>query len=341
MKKRTGYQYIIAATAVVCLLSGCSKEAEKNKERFRQTGIECMEQGDYAGALEAFETALKQEVGKIDADDIDISYYKAASQYAGGDLEGALATYSAIIDFLPKEAGAYYLRGCLYLERGEMEPAKADFSAAVQYRAKDYELYIHIYENLSGAGEEEDAKKYLDKAFEIKGNEVSDLEYRGRIYGLLGEYENALAELGAAKEKGSVKADLYLAQVYEALGNKAEAEICYKTYLEQDSSDSEAFYEAGMFWFQEGRYEEAVSYLEQGLSVETVTNKQELLRSLVIAYEYNGNFDRAWEVIQQYTEQYPNDAEAQREYVFLKNRQVKEESSMPETEELGSEATES
>lgn len=329
MNKRIRYQYMIAVVAGVCLLSGCSKKAEENKALFREAGIACMEQADYAGAVEAFDAALKQEIGTVDADDIDISYYKAAAQYANGDMEGALATYSAIIDFLPKEADAYYLRGCIYVKKSEIESAKSDYSKAVTYNPKDYELYIHIYENLKGAGEEEAAKEYLNMAFSIKGNAVSDIEYRGRIYCLQGEHENALTELGAAKEQGSVTADLYLAQVYSAMGDAAQAEACYGAYFEQNDADAESLNAAGAFFLEEGRYAEAISYLEQGISDETAAGKQELMRNLVIAYEYHGNFDKAWELIQNYVTLYPNDEEAQTEYVFLKNRQMKE---VPETE---------
>ena len=329
MKKRIQYQYFIAVVAGVCLLSGCSKKAEENKALFREAGIACMEQADYAGAIEAFDTALKQKIGTVDADDIDICYYKAAAQNANDDIEGALTTYNAIIDFLPKEADAYYLRGCIYVKKGETENAQEDFSKAITYNPKDYELYIHIYENLSGAGDEDSAKEFLNMAFSIKGNAVSDMEYRGRIYCLLGEYENAIAELEAAKEQGSVTANLYLAQVYTAMGDAEGAEACYAAYFEQNEADSESLCRAGAFLLKERRYAEAITYLEQGLACDGAAEKQELMRNLVIAYEYNGNFDKAWELVQNYVTLYPNDEEAQTEYIFLKNRQIKE---VPETE---------
>jgi tetratricopeptide (TPR) repeat protein len=86
---------------------------------YRQIGINAMENGDYAGAVDAFNSALGQCIGKITENELDICYYKAAAQYAGGDSAGAVDTYTAIIDYDKKAADAYYLRGCVYLGRKE------------------------------------------------------------------------------------------------------------------------------------------------------------------------------------------------------------------------------
>ena len=106
-------------------------------------------------------------------------------------------------------------------------------------------------------------------------------------------------------------------------------EACYVAYFEQNEADSESLCRAGAFLLKERRYAEAITYLEQGLACDGAAEKQELMRNLVIAYEYNGNFDKAWELVQNYVTLYPNDEEAQTEYIFLKNRQIKE---VPETE---------
>ena len=74
----------------------------------------------------------------------------------------------------------------------------------------------------------------------------------------------------------------------------------------------------------------------------TIPNKRALMHNLIVAYEYNGNFDKAWDVVQEYVTLFPEDTEAQREYVFLKNRQPKGEivETVPETE-TGTEETSS
>ena len=83
-----------------------------------------MQSGDYEGAVAAFNSALSQCVGKITDTELDICYYKAAAQYAGGDIEGALATYQAMIDYDEENGNAYYLHGCLSLKQQDTDTAK-------------------------------------------------------------------------------------------------------------------------------------------------------------------------------------------------------------------------
>ena len=325
MKNRFFYSFMTMMLLGACILTGCGANAEEAKATYRQMGIEYMEQGDYASAIEAFDSALSQGVGTVGTDELDITYYKAAAQYASGDAESAMATYNAIIDFDKEAYQAYYLRGCLYCKQGDLEAAKADFSTAVKQQNNDYGLYIHIYENLHSVGEEEEAKGYLNKALSIKGDEVTNHEYRGQIYYMLGEYDNALTELNAALEAGSTYANLYLAKIHDDMGDATKAEEHLKTYIASVPADAVALNELGEIMLGREMYAEAVSYFEQGLACEVIPNRGALMHNLIVAYEYNGNFDKAWELVQEYVTLFPEDEEAQREYIFLKNRQMKEE----------------
>lgn len=325
MKNRF-YCFMLAVLICAGAMAGCGTDKEEVKASYRQMGIAYMEQGDYASAIEAFDEALSQEIGKIGADELDITYYKAAAQYAGGDYEAAMATYNAIIDFENEAYEAYYLRGCLYCKQGNAEAAKTDFAAAVKYKENDYELYIQIAENLFALGEEEEAKGYLNAALQIKGSEMSNYAYRGQVYYLLGEYDSAITELKMALEAGSTYANLYLAKTYDDMGDVETAETYLKTYIESVPTDATALNELGEMMLSKEKYAEAVLYLEQGLACEVIPNRGELMHNLIVAYEYNGNFDKAWELVQEYVKLFPEDEDAQREYIFLKNRQMKEES---------------
>ena len=177
----------------------------------------------------------------------------------------------------------------------------------------------------SQTSETEEAEGYLNRAMAIGGEEVVNHEYRGQIYYLLGEYDNAITELNTALEAGSTYANLYLAKSYEDKGDPATAEGYFKTYIAAVPADAVALNELGEIMLEKERYAEAVLYFEQGLVCEVIPNTRALMHNLVVAYEYNGNFDKAWEVIQQYVSLFPGDEEAQREYIFLKNRQMKDE----------------
>ena len=42
------------------------------------------------------------------------------------------------------------------------------------------------------------------------------------------------------------------------------------------------------------------------------------MQNLIICYEYTSDFNSAWNMVQEYVQAYPEDASAQREYIFLK-----------------------
>ncbi len=325
------------AAVLAAAVAGCGNEREENMAAYRQMGINCMETGDYAGAVTAFDSALAQCIGQIGEEELDICYYKAAAQYASGDVEGALNTYTSLIEYDDEAADAYYLRGCLYLSQGNTESAKADYDQAIKYNPNDYELYIHIYENMSGYGMVADAESYLNKAFTIKGSDAEDSAYRGQIYLLLGQYDNAAVELAAAVEAGNTDANFYLGQAYEARGEEANAEACYQAYISAGAADAESLNAIGEIMLKKGSYAEALSYFEQAIEQEEIPNRRTILQNLIIAYEYNGDFTSAWSVVQEYVTLYPEDADAQREYLFLQNRQPQQET-VPESTEEGTEA---
>lgn len=340
MKKRHKLIHIVTAAALSAMfLSGCSNERLEDELAFRDIGISDMQKGDYDGAIVAFGSALALCNGEITDTEIDICYYKAAALYAGGDIDGALETYQALIDYNEKEGNAYYLKGCLNLQKGDTDTALTDFSNAVKYNGNEFQLYIGIYENLTAYNMKEQGEEYLNKAFDIKGSSGENLAFRGKIYYLLGQYDNAEKELTAAIEKESKEANLYLAQVYETQGNMGQAETYYQAYTASGAADSVAMNALAEIEIEKGNYVVALDYVNQGLAMENVTNRAELLSNKIVACEYSGDFATAWEAVQEYITLCPEDTAAQREYIFLKNRQMKEEPPEPETETEPQEST--
>lgn len=124
MKKHRLPYMVAGAVLFAALFTGCTNERLEDELDFRKIGINSMQSGDYEGAVAAFNSALSQCVGKITDTELDICYYKAAAQYAGGDIEGALATYQAMIDYDEENGNAYYLHGCLSLKQQDTDTAK-------------------------------------------------------------------------------------------------------------------------------------------------------------------------------------------------------------------------
>jgi Tfp pilus assembly protein PilF len=216
------------------------------------------------------------------------------------------------------------------MQNGDYDGARSDFDAAVKYDGSDYELYINIYENFCGYDMTEEGEQYLEKAFNIKGDGADALASRGRIYYLLGQYDNASAELVSAINKGSTEANLTMAAVCAAQGDDETADYYYQAYVDSGTADSAAMNDLAEYEMSRGNYDKALEYIRKGLAMDDVPNRRELLSNKVIACENVADFGDAWEAIQEYISLYPDDMDAQREYVFLKYRQSEES----DTEEI-------
>lgn len=318
------FQKYIAVSAVVLLLAGslagCTDKDKENQEAYRKIGINSMAEGNYEKAIKSFQKALDTSLGEIGAEEIDICYYKAAAQFAKGDYDDAIKTYTALIDYDKKNGEAYYLRGSVYLNQDKKEKALKDYDKAIAADSTDYELYEGIYENLSNSGYEEEGKQYLEKAVENKAKEAEDYAAQGHIYYLLGDYKQATTNLDKAIDKNSKGALLYLAEIYNAEDKTEEAQALLENYVKDNAKDSEALNTLGMMQMNHENYEDALKYFQLGLEIKDASNRQELMKNEIAAYEYMGDFASAKKKMEAYLKEYQNDEEAVREYTFLKTR---------------------
>ena len=127
---------VMLAAVLALSLGACGKKDAKEQDAYRQYGINCLEIGKYDEAIQAFQNALDQSLGKVGEKEIDICFYKAEAQSLNGATKDALDTYNAIIDY-NKDGRAYYLRGNLYFDMGDQEKALADYESAVKEDKKD------------------------------------------------------------------------------------------------------------------------------------------------------------------------------------------------------------
>lgn len=302
-------------------LAGCqNQEALENQKVYRQLGINKLSEGSYEEAAEAFQKALDQSQAVVGDMEIDICYYKATAQYKSGDLKGALATCKALIDYDKKNYKAYFLRGCIYLKEENQEKTMKDYQKAFETSGNDYELYVSAYESLKNAGWDSEAEEVLEAAEKLKAEKPEEYRERGHIYLLQEDYDNAKKELDKAINQKDVKALLYLAQVYEAQGDMDQANALYESYISKNNSDVSTLVIMGDMQMSEGNYSQALGFYEQALSVENPPNEQQLRRNEIIACEQMLDFEKAREKMLAYLKDYPEDEEAQREYVFLQTR---------------------
>lgn len=310
--------YIALLIMMVVLCTGCT-EREENQLAYRQEGITHLENGDYEEAIEAFQKALDLSLGEVGETEMDICFYKAEALYRLGDIQGTIDTYSAIIDF-NQNAKAYFLRGNLYYSQNDEENALKDYALAIENEKKDYDLYIGVYEALIAHGKEKEAQDYLNQALEISGNKAYDKMQKGRINFLLGEQQTAISLLEEAVSGKEWDAYYYLAEIYSILGDTENSEKNLTAYMESGAADSYNLFDIANDQLEKGNYDMAIDCLNLALDLEQVPNKQILMKTLVIAYEQNLDFENAKTVMVEYMKNYPDDEEAKREFTFLETR---------------------
>lgn len=312
--------------AAGCCMAGCGGEENvENALAYRKIGINAMAEGDYQAAVDNFQKALDQSKGEIRNLELDICMQKAEALYLNGQAQDALAVCNAVLDYDEDYATAYYLRGNLYLQQGNSEQALADYEQAAKSAKADYEIYIRLYENLERAGMPQEGVKYLEQALKLKGKDRYHLTNRGYIYYLMGDYEQAkgqllLAVAAETAEGEDDKAELYLAQTAEKLGDGETAAKYYNAYAKDHADDAVVLEELGNIAMGKKDYADAYDYYQKGLNAGNPANEQSLRKGQIAALEQQYEFERAKELMAQYVLDYPDDEQAAREYLFLKTR---------------------
>ena len=287
---------------------------------YRGLGICLMNKGEYEEAIEEFKNALATSGSTPSAVDFDINYYLGVCYHKLGQYEEAKERYDAIIALKPREVDAYMQRGAEYLYLKDVDSACTDFDKALSLKKKDYKLYIDIYNLLAETGYRPYGVDYLNDALQKYDRNMSDYD-KGYIYYCLGNYPTAKTYLEKARTDGKKNDEvlLLLGKCYEELDDTAFAINIYNKFLET-TPDAGVYNQLAVALIDQGRYEEALDAIVNGLELDTNECRRELLYNRIVAYEYLGDYEKARDLCAQYLVDYPSDENMAREYNFLKTR---------------------
>ncbi len=125
----------------------------------------------------------------------------ALDKAAQGDAEGALQALDVAIAADPQGAAdAYYYRGLIRAELGDLAAAIEDFSQAIAINAHRPEFYGARATTYMAQGRTATAIEDFDKAIELAPDHAPTYVNRGQAYVEVGIYDLALADLNKALE---------------------------------------------------------------------------------------------------------------------------------------------
>lgn len=300
-------------------LDAAEENGENGRLIERARGIAYMGLTDYESAASAFQEALSGSNGLIQDVDFDLSYYLAAAYTKSMEYGKAEEIYNAILALRPDEEDAYFLRGNARMHLENFDGAIEDFEKTISMDSQNYDRLIEIYQVLDYYGYGNVGQEYLRTALE-SGDKQMDKYVSGRIYYYLGEYQNAYLALEEAKEKGDAESCLYLGRAYEATGDYNYAANVYTSWLSKNEGNAELYNQLGLCQIARGEYDKALEAFQAGLQLEGGGLVQTLSFNEIVAYEYLGEYEKAFELIENYLKNYPDDQTAGREYDFLSTR---------------------
>lgn len=223
---------------------------------------------------------------------------KGLSLYAQEDYEGAMSLFEeALKPRLP------------FLER---------FDNDVRFYLAD--CYVNI-------GEYGDACFVYEQIRLWSDQEVEGLEERRELaYGLQmykwQEYRSALPILLKAYEEGYGELVLYVGSCYGQIGDRENMQLYYSVFLQKHDMNSFMYAQYAAIALDEGRYDEALSYIETGKQLEDSANRKELLFDEIVYYEKQKDYNTAYEKAKAFVEAYPNDKDGRNEFDLLYTRQT-------------------
>ncbi len=289
-------------------------------EAYRGMGICQIHKGEFDKACLSFERSLIQVEEQDFEFTTDVNLYLAYCRSLRGETDKAISIYS---NLLKKESNAdiLYLRGRLYMQKGEDEQASADFERAAELTS-DYDLFINIYSIYKEHQKDADGSAFLEKALEIANREGGEHYEQGLVHYYLQNYAAAKEDLIAAtkEDPSDTKALLLLGRVYLSMDDIASARAMFKEHTENEKLAAVAYNGLALCEMADGNYEEALDLIATGLSFGDEGANQSLRFNEIVAYERMYDFETARTRAASYITYYPTDEAGLREMEFLASR---------------------
>lgn len=164
------------------LTAGCGGKGP-SKNEYRLEGIQKLEAGDYAGAVESFDQAVAKSRGTVGGFELDVLKYRAEAEYRLEDYAAAAHTYDVLLQVDEKRAEYRYMRCMANAKAGNVESALADYTEQTAADKESSELSDAALLILGTALEEQGEN---DKAITLYQQAMDQGQANAELYNRMG-----------------------------------------------------------------------------------------------------------------------------------------------------------
>jgi len=183
------------------------------------------------------------------------------------------------------------------------------------------ESYLHLYDYVFANQVYKDILNYYSSAY----YDEEDIKYMVDVTDNLilfdnGEYEKCVEALSTYVNDGYTELALYVAICYEQLGDVANMKNYYDIYHERFGLNSYLAFKYAQYYIYLEDYENALKYIQDGLSLSDSEYKTELEYLEIVSYSELSQYDYAYKLASQYVLLYPEDIRGMDIYEYLYTR---------------------
>lgn len=261
------------------LLERVRSHSPISAEDFNKLGIKKAEEGDFEGALENFDRAIK-----LNPDYADAYNNRASVRHELGDDPGANKDYTEAI-LLNRYCAVYHNNlGIISYNSDDYRGAQADHTRAIQLNAGDAQAYNNRGFARLRLGDLQGALKDFTKAIDLNSDDALAWNNRGDVYFLkLGYLQGALDDYTQAARLNpkNPKTFYYLGVIHSRLGNKEKALEDFTKAIELKRDFAEAYYNRGIVHYELGDSQTADEDFHTAKNLYRVQGKQENYQKLL------------------------------------------------------------
>ena len=218
-----------------------------------------------------------KKMQELQPDNTLVSYNLAISYQNVGQFGQTLDLLNGIIEESPEEANFYLARANLFILKGEMSSAKADFDKAVSVDPDNYECYLGRGFFLKNSSSIDLGKGDLDKAISLMGDQIKKnpqdasllihraeiMEQTGNIQGAQSEYENYL-KIWPLNYSALAKKALYLSSSKQW----PRAIDAYTTIIDNFPDNALMFFDRSLTYMQSGNLQKALDDVNNAIRID-------------------------------------------------------------------------